>query len=120
MTKVEITTGEALDRLSILSIKCDMIEDPEKHEAVEGQFRELYQTMTMSEDIDRFYARLRVVNGKLWNLENKVRSYTSNMSSIESLRTYREITALNDMRASIKRETDEATGEKGGEVKQHG
>ena len=71
--KIEVSNGELLDKLSILEIKLDRIENLEQKSNVKKErdlLREAASTIDWPEDI---YNELRNVNWKLWCIEDKIR-----------------------------------------------
>jgi hypothetical protein len=73
--KLEVSTGEALDKLSILEIKCHKIYNSEKLAWCRSEYQML-QT-ELSDLLERFtweYSVLRWVNESIWNLQDTVRS----------------------------------------------
>lgn len=80
--KIEISIGEALDRLSILSIKLERLTDPEKKQQVREESYRLEKALiehhraghhpkqiTQSDT----YKELKQVNERLWEIEDKIR-----------------------------------------------
>jgi hypothetical protein len=77
---IEIGTGEALDRLSILTVKLDKIENIEKRKNIIKEYESLMAAIVskyggdiLNEDINDDYRQLSYVNGRLWNIEDKIR-----------------------------------------------
>tara|TARA_R100001510_G_scaffold15082_1_gene12419 strand:+ start:2953 stop:3453 length:501 start_codon:yes stop_codon:yes gene_type:complete len=77
--KIEISVGEALDRLSILSIKKERLIDPDKQQQVNEEYNRLIKSLeghlgdslpiTQSDT----YKELKQVNERLWEIEDKIR-----------------------------------------------
>ena len=107
--KVEISPADFLDRLSILNIKLENFENPEKKAAVRKAKASLFvgnidQFNSMNSDtyIRKQYLALQQVNKEIWELEDIVRSGSPD----DLLRVYRQITDLNDKRHRIKSKID--------------
>lgn len=121
--KVEISPADFLDRLSILNIKLENFENPEKKAAVRKAKASLFvgnidQFNSMNSDtyIRKQYLALQQVNKEIWELEDIVRSGSPD----DLLRVYRQITDLNDKRHRIKSKIDSHLGSSIGEEKGYG
>ena len=119
--KVEISPADFLDRLSILNIKLENFENPEKKAAVRKAKASLFvgnidQFNSMNSDtyIRKQYLALQQVNKEIWELEDIVRSGSPD----DLLRVYFQITDLNDKRHRIKSKIDSHLGSSIGEEKE--
>lgn len=107
--KVEISPADFLDRLSILNIKLENFQDPEKKATVRKAKASLFvgnidQFNAMNRDtyIRKQYLALQEVNKDIWELEDIVRSsWHDNLEHV-----YCQITDLNDKRHRIKSKID--------------
>lgn len=80
--KIEISIGEALDRLSILGIKMERLSDPDKKQQVREESYRLEKALIDHQE-DGFhpkqitqsetYKQLKAVNERLWDIEDKIR-----------------------------------------------
>ncbi len=73
--KVEVSNGELVDKVSILRIKQRRVKDTKKLENINKEFNELISEMKklgITED-DPTFLKLIEVNGKLWDIEDKIR-----------------------------------------------
>jgi hypothetical protein len=74
---VPVTPGELLDKLTILQIKRERINDPVKLADVRAELAVVTevaeQTWTRSEELERLTAELRSVNVALWDAEDALR-----------------------------------------------
>ena len=75
---IKISNGELLDRISILELKKLRMKDAANLAVVEQEFLELnpkcIRLFTKNDStLQVLYLGLAKINGKLWNLENKVR-----------------------------------------------
>ena len=77
-SKIKISNGELLDRISILELKMLRIEDPDKSAVIKREFYELnpqcVDLFTKNDStLQVLYLELARINGKIWDLENEVR-----------------------------------------------
>jgi hypothetical protein len=108
---IEIGTGEALDRLSILTVKLDKIENIEKRKNIIKEYESLMAAIVskyggdiLNEDINDDYRQLSYVNGRLWNIEDKIREKEKESEFDEEFITLaRQVYFLNDDRAILKK-----------------
>ena len=112
---VPVSFGELLDKIAILQIKSERIEDPAKLDNVRRELSALEQAWmahaAAGGDIGRLRAELKAVNERLWRIEDDIRlkeqAHAFDAGFIELARSvYRE----NDERARIKREINLALG----------
>ena len=108
--KIEVSNGEILDKLSILEIKLDHIEDLEQKSNVKKErdlLKEAANTIDWPEDI---YNELRNVNWKLWCIEDKIREkeWKGNFDK-EFIKLARSVYKTNDKRSRIKKEINVLT-----------
>lgn len=111
----EISPGELFDKITILELKNERIADPAKlvnvRIALEGLQRTRDANLPVSGELDQLVAKLRAVNGRLWDVEDELRHDERRgdfgPAFIERARSvYRE----NDQRAALKRRIDEMLG----------
>ena len=107
--KVEISIGELVDRVTILSIKKIKMSDPEKLKRVEKEYRLLSQQMIsigINEDTEKF-KKLKEINLKLWQIEDDIRVKEAKKEfDDEFINLARGVYHHNDERSAIKREID--------------
>lgn len=99
---VEISIGELVDKVTILSIKLDKIHDEEKIKNIKKEYDILYEMM-LSVSINEknsFFIELKKINELLWETEEKVRKEFNNDKKAEFSRI---IHTNNDERANIKK-----------------
>ena len=121
---VEVSVGELLDKISILEIKKEKIKDPEKqkfindeHTILKGQ---LNQTMKSDNKLNELFQSLKVINAKLWVIEDDKRLCEKNKDFTENfIKLSRDVHFLNDERAKIKLEINNHTGSKIKEIKEY-
>ena len=109
--KIEISIGEALDRLTILKIKLQKIKDEKKLANVAREFENLresivnYTGKTIISPEYSLFVKLMEVNEELWDVEDKLRELEREKDfSVHFISLARSVYILNDKRASIKKE----------------
>lgn len=103
---VEVSIGEVVDKVTILSIKLEKFKDQVKRENVQREYNilvkdinELGITEKSAEFID-----LRAVNVKLWNIEDRIRVKELHQEfDKEFIEVARSVYFENDVRAEIKK-----------------
>jgi hypothetical protein len=108
MMEIEVGIGEIVDKLSILMIKKEKITDPNKLKNIMKEFiylDEIVKKLKISdEDVSDFLS----VNKKLWQVEDDIREKERNkIFDKEFIELAREVYITNDLRAEIKRKTNE-------------
>jgi hypothetical protein len=121
---VEVSVGELLDKISILEIKKDKIKDPEKLEYIKDELsilREEFKNNVKSDPkIDMLYQSLKIVNLRLWTIEDDKRKCEKEKDFTENfIKLSRDVHILNDDRAKIKLEINNYTGSKIKEIKEY-
>lgn len=105
--KVEVSNGELLDKLSILQIKLDKIEDSVKLHNIQHEeevLRPHCQTLLDNKEVQRLYSELLSVNKKLWDIEDSIREKERNQTfDKEFIELARAVYFTNDERAKIKK-----------------
>ncbi len=126
MSKIltEISSGELLDKLSILEIKLNKIKNPILLQEVKKEYDLLNKTknnnINSSDKIDIFYKNLKEINEKLWKIENEKRLCEKNSDFNDKfVQLARNVYFENDKRAKIKLEINKVLGSNIKEVKQY-
>jgi|TARA_B100000579_G_scaffold111547_1_gene89161 hypothetical protein len=120
----EISAGELLDKITILEIKKEKINDIQKLKDIE---KELSSLTTTSEDqipdkskIEGLIQSLKKINLKLWDIEENKRKAEKNKKFDEAfIKLSRDVYKSNDERAKIKLKINEILGSNIKEVKSH-
>jgi len=112
---VPVSFGELLDKIAILQIKSERIEDPAKLDNVRRELSALEQAWmahpAAGGDIGRLRAELKVVNERLWRIEDDIRlKEQAQAFDPEFIDLARSVYRENDERARIKREINLALG----------
>lgn len=105
--RIEVSDGELLDKLSILEIKLDKIQNSSKLHNVrseETSLRPYAQILLDNADVQRLYTSLLSVNKKLWDIEDAIREKERNRQfDDEFVQLARSVYFTNDERADIKK-----------------
>tara|TARA_B110000902_G_C13979196_1_gene464251 strand:- start:232 stop:615 length:384 start_codon:yes stop_codon:yes gene_type:complete len=107
--KIEISTGELMDKLSILEIKLQRIKDPKKFANVEKELKELnkhFQDLLdqYGEPIKNHYLELSKINKILWDIEDNIRKKeAAGEFDSEFVELARSVYITNDQRAKVKK-----------------
>jgi len=115
--KIEVSNGEILDKLSILELKLQFMEDESQKANVQKEYDLLKivstkilftNDKTFPED---FYRELSNVNLKLWSIEHKIREKEfKDEFDKDFIKLARSVYKTNDKRARIKKEINVLTG----------
>jgi hypothetical protein len=104
--KIEVSTGELVDKVTILDIKKEKFKDAKKLKNVKKEFAILSKDMKNAGiDFDNiFYQQLKNINLKLWDIEDNIRKKESKKEfDNEFIELARGIYFNNDKRAVIKK-----------------
>tara|TARA_B100001121_G_scaffold306027_1_gene324760 strand:+ start:318 stop:704 length:387 start_codon:yes stop_codon:yes gene_type:complete len=121
---VPISVGELFDKISILEIKKIKIKDSSKLKDIKFELKELKQITKKKkinkEDNKTQYIKLLNINKRLWNIEDKKRSYEKTKKFDKTfIELARKVYLLNDQRAKIKNKINLNSGSKIKEVKSY-
>ena len=105
--KIEVSDGEIVDKLSILQIKKENINDVDKLSNINKEYLYLHEIvfskLNISHDDD--YLKLLEINRKLWVIEDKIRDKERNKEfDDEFIELARSVYYTNDIRSKIKKE----------------
>ena len=113
--KIELSIGELLDKISILQIKAERIDDPSKVKNINKELDVLmslwndspYSDVNLSSEIND----LKNINEALWDIEDKIRDKERNqVFDKDFIELARSVYFTNDKRAEIKRIINGKTG----------
>ena len=121
---VEVSVGELLDKISILEIKKEKIEDLKKLKFINDEYNilkgQLDNNVKSDDKLNQFFKTLKSINAKLWVIEDDKRLCEKNSDFGEKfIRLSRDVHFLNDDRAKIKLEINNYTGSKIKEIKKY-
>jgi hypothetical protein len=113
--RVEIAPGELIDKITILEIKLERIEDVQKLANVRLELETLVaardDALPSSDDLTRLTARLKAINEKLWDVEDHIRNCERNKEfGTRFVELARAVYHTNDERAAVKRQINECLG----------
>jgi hypothetical protein len=107
--KIEVSTGEIIDKLSILDIKLNKVKNGEKLKNIQTEYDELYPIYEeyiakYGKIITDFYTDLVRVNSTLWDVEDEIRKCEANLTFDKNfIELARQVYYTNDKRADIKK-----------------
>jgi hypothetical protein len=112
---VPIPPGELVDKITILEIKAERIADRQKVTNVRLELDLLQRTLRESDlaeaDVADQTQRLKSINERLWDIEDRIRLKESSDSfDQEFIELARSVYLINDERARVKREINELLG----------
>jgi len=120
----EVSAGELIDKITILEIKKEKINNNEKLKDVEKELSSLNNTLkksiSHSYKIQPLIDKLKAVNLKLWDIENGKRlAEASNNFDDKFIELARSVYKENDERSKIKLKINNTLGSSIKEVKSH-
>ena len=112
---VEVSPGELIDKITILKIKLERIEDADKLANVKLEWETLCAArdgaFKPSDELERLSAELKEANERLWQTENDIRDCERNKDFGDAfVELARGVYITNDKRARLKREINELLG----------
>ncbi len=112
---IPVSPGEVVDRLTILEIKSERMEDAAKLANVRHELAILSKAATQaipdSEEMRVLRAELKAINEKLWVIEDDIRALERKGDFGEAfVALARAVYRTNDARTAIKRRINEALG----------
>jgi hypothetical protein len=115
MISVPVSFGELLDKMSILQIKLERIDDPAKRANVNRELQALRVTWEHApeskQDLAETLAALKRVNEQLWEIEDEIRDHEREQRfDARFIELARSVYITNDERARLKRVLNEQLG----------
>ena len=108
--KIEVANGEIVDKLTILKIKLENSDSPEKTEQI---LKELEYLRPIVESLDvpqEMIDELQAVNQKIWNTEDSIRLCEKNKQFDEAFIQFaRDVYYDNDKRFEVKTKINQQT-----------
>ena len=108
-----ISLGELIDKITILELKLEFLTDSNKLENVKIELTHLTNTLDALTipDIVPERETLKLVNRRLWHIENLKRECEKNQTfGEEFIEAARQVYLKNDLRAEIKRRINTIVG----------
>ena len=120
----EISSGELLDKISILEIKLEKIKDKNNLEEINKEYKILKSVQNSNIEatnkIEKLFKEIKEVNINLWNIEDKLRICEKNKDFGENfIELARGVYLNNDKRSKIKSEINKILGSNIREIKQY-
>ncbi len=106
---IEVSPGELIDKLTILEIKLELIEDESKRSSVRreyGLLKSVYQTAIVENELlHELIATLKRINRELWDIEDNIRAEErAQRFGSRFIELARSVYRTNDRRAVVKRQ----------------
>ena len=111
--KIEVSNGELIDKVSILSIKIRKFKSSQKQRNAQKEYDLLLPLMrrTGISELSTSFQRLMDINLRLWEIEDQIRQKESLGEFGQSfIQLARSVYVENDKRFKVKREINEVTG----------
>ena len=120
----EISTGELLDKISILEIKLEKIKDKTSQDEINKEYNILKEvqnsSIEMTEKLKTLLKEIKEVNLNLWNIEDKLRICEKNKDFGQTfIELARGVYLNNDKRSKIKSKINDVSGSNIKEIKQY-
>ena len=124
LINVPVSIGELFDKISILDIKTKKIKNKNDLKLIKyelSKLRKIVKDKKLSNtSIKKKYRSLKLINQKLWNIENKKRKCEKlNKFDKNFISLARKVYIFNDKRAFLKKEINYLSGSSIVEVKLH-
>lgn len=113
--KIPVAVGELIDKISILSIKSEKLNEAEKLKNVTYELKILKEIkknhLPSNEKLDELALQLKVVNSQLWEIEDEIREFERSKDFGEKfIELARAVYFTNDKRAMLKKKIDVLLG----------
>ena len=113
--KIDVSVGEIMDKLTILEIKAEKIQDEAKLANVRKERDSLLPVISQpayqTDEVKQLVAKLKSINLKLWGIEDDIRLKEADKAFDEGfIELARSVYFTNDERAAVKKQINLATG----------
>ena len=113
--KIDVSPGELIDKITILQIKADKIQDISKLENVNKELelltKSLHEGVKITNELKLIMDELQQVNETLWVIEDKIRlQEASGKFDTDFIELARAVYKENDKRANLKRKINNVLG----------
>ena len=120
----EISTGELIDKISILEIKLEKIKNKASQDEINKEYNILKEvqnsSIEMTEKLKTLLKEIKEVNLNLWNIEDKLRICEKNKDFGQTfIELARGVYLNNDKRSKIKSGINKILGSNIREIKQY-
>ena len=124
LISVPVSVGELFDKISILDIKTKKIKNKNDLKLIKYELSKLRRIVRdkklSNKSIQKKYQSLKLINQKLWNIENQKRKCEAlNKFDKNFISLARKVYIFNDKRAFLKKEINHLSGSSIVEVKLH-
>ena len=103
--QIPISIGELVDKITILEIKKEKVNNKIKKINIENELTELTKIFNdlSNTELDPLYRKLKIINKKLWDIEDEIRVHEKNKNfNDEFIELARSVYVTNDERFEIK------------------
>ena len=112
---IELSPGELIDKITILEIKLERIDDAEKLKNVKNEWGMLSTArdaaVEPSEELERLSVELKQVNERLWEIEDHIRECERDKNFGDKfVELARGVYRNNDERSRLKRDINKLLG----------
>lgn len=111
--KIEISNGELIDKVIILEIKFQKIQNQSQIENIDRELKYLHaecSDLLLIEGMKNLYSELVDINNKLWLIEDSIRQKEKQkLFDQEFIELARQVYFTNDRRAQIKKQINVTT-----------
>ena len=113
--KIDVSVGEIMDKLTILEIKAEKIDDDAKlaniHKERDSLLPVIDKPAYQTDEIKQLVVELKEINLKLWNIEDEIRLKEADKAfDADFIELARSVYFTNDKRAAVKKQINLATG----------
>ena len=120
----EISPGELLDKISILEIKLEKVQNQEGQKEIKKEYSILKEVQNsnikITDELKKLFNELKNVNSALWDIEDKIRICEKNKDYGEVfIKLARGVYLSNDKRSMIKSKINTILGSNIKEVKEY-
>lgn len=126
LVTVPVPVGELMDKITILEVKADKLDNPEQLEAANRELKELNAVAWKkieqpTPEFVKLFAQLKGINAFLWDLEDEIRNALSGAGSshARAIGLIGAIHRKNDERARVKKRMNQITNSTLVEVKRY-
>ena len=112
---IQVSHGELIDKITILTIKAGRVSDPAKLKNIQRELQLLLMVREVhvppSAMVEELTCQLRSVNELLWEVEDKLRDKERHkIFDVEFIELARAVYHTNDRRAELKRALNDLLG----------
>jgi len=103
--QIPISVGELIDKITILEIKIEKVNNQIKKINIKKELTELTKIFNdlKNTELDPMYRQLKIINKKLWDIEDEIRVHEKNNNfNDEFIELARSVYVTNDERFEIK------------------